>query len=223
MSLGVTPLSKTRTCVLLSACLFALWQCIGWQLPLIAAANDDFASLLNAAAGACVLIALTWLSAISAALFLEAISRGRRRATGWLAAPRPLRRLMMLTSCAALTTTLTAGLAGPAPATAPAQEPVPGLTSGSVSGALDGLALPDRPPGELPQARATAVPTTHSHRVRPGDTLWAIAAAAAPGASPAELVGLVRDWHRTNRALIGPDPDLLVPGQVLRAPEAGRR
>ena len=75
--------------------------------------------------------------------------------------------------------------------------------------ALAGLPLPERAEGPARRRAAHVV-------VRAGDSLWSIAAR--------DLGGHARDravtarWHRvyaTNRAVIGPDPDLIRPGQVL--------
>lgn len=61
-----------------------------------------------------------------------------------------------------------------------------------------------------PAAGARAVPPT-AVAVRPGDTLWAIAARVAPTADPrVEVAALIR-----RNALATPD---LLPGQVLRVP-----
>ncbi|MGY1813465.1 LysM peptidoglycan-binding domain-containing protein [Blastococcus sp. SYSU D00820] len=61
------------------------------------------------------------------------------------------------------------------------------------------------------------------HVVVRGDCLWDLAATwlrdrtgAEPG--PAEIAAAVDTWWRANADVIGPDPDLLHPGQVLRAP-----
>jgi nucleoid-associated protein YgaU len=56
--------------------------------------------------------------------------------------------------------------------------------------------------------------------VRRGDSLWSIAARhLGPDASDAEIAGAWPAWFQANRDLVGDDPDLLRPGQVLRAPE----
>lgn len=55
--------------------------------------------------------------------------------------------------------------------------------------------------------------------VHRGDTLWSIAAAAlGPDATDPEVARAWPRWYAANRHLIGPDPDLLRPGQVLRVP-----
>jgi nucleoid-associated protein YgaU len=73
-----------------------------------------------------------------------------------------------------------------------------------------------------PQGIARAWPVT----VRPGDSLWRLAAA-----SDRSLCGAAADrrtatqwprWYRLNRHVIGSDPDLLLPGQRLARPRPGR-
>ena len=57
--------------------------------------------------------------------------------------------------------------------------------------------------------------------VHRGDTLWDIAARhLGPGASDVEVAQAWPQWFAANRHVIGDDPDLLLPGQVLRVPEA---
>ena len=57
-----------------------------------------------------------------------------------------------------------------------------------------------------------------THRVRSGETLWSIAAAAL---ETADVRRIARYWpkiHRHNRAVIGSNPDRIFPGQVLHLP-----
>jgi nucleoid-associated protein YgaU len=57
--------------------------------------------------------------------------------------------------------------------------------------------------------------------VRAGDTLWEIAAAHLPaGSDDAAVAAAWPRWYEANRDVIGPDPDLIHPGQVLTAPGA---
>jgi hypothetical protein len=59
--------------------------------------------------------------------------------------------------------------------------------------------------------------------VRPGDTLWAIAAAHLGGRPrPAAIAAEWPRWWAANRRVIGADPDLIVPGQRLTPPRSGR-
>jgi hypothetical protein len=79
------------------------------------------------------------------------------------------------------------------------------------------------PVPDWPTAPSAAAPAA-AHVVVPGDCLWDIAAerllAGSGRAAPnAEIVGAVAGWWRANATVIGPDPDLLLPGQVLHPPE----
>jgi nucleoid-associated protein YgaU len=52
--------------------------------------------------------------------------------------------------------------------------------------------------------------------VHRGDTLWGLAAARlGPQASDAEIDAAWRADYAANRAVVGRDPDLILPGQVL--------
>lgn len=60
--------------------------------------------------------------------------------------------------------------------------------------------------------------------VRHGDTLWSLAARQlGPGASDAEVAAWWPRWWQANRALVGPEPDRLLPGTRLLVPEEGSR
>jgi nucleoid-associated protein YgaU len=59
--------------------------------------------------------------------------------------------------------------------------------------------------------------------VRRADTLWDIVRRhLGPDASEAEVALAWPHWYAANRATIGDDPDLLLPGQVLQAPHPTR-
>jgi LysM domain len=56
--------------------------------------------------------------------------------------------------------------------------------------------------------------------VHRGDTLWAIAARhLGPAATAAQVAAEWPRWHAANRSTIGADPDLILPGQSLVAPQ----
>lgn len=60
--------------------------------------------------------------------------------------------------------------------------------------------------------------------VRAGDTLWDVAARhLGPDADPSEIAAAWPRWHEANRAAIGPDPDLILPGTELVPPAAAER
>jgi nucleoid-associated protein YgaU len=55
--------------------------------------------------------------------------------------------------------------------------------------------------------------------VRPGDSLWTLAARhLGPGATAAQVADAWPRWWAANRDVVGDDPDLLRPGQLLRPP-----
>uniref|UniRef100_UPI0013E912E7 LysM peptidoglycan-binding domain-containing protein n=1 Tax=Cellulomonas endophytica TaxID=2494735 RepID=UPI0013E912E7 len=54
-----------------------------------------------------------------------------------------------------------------------------------------------------------------------GDTLWDLAARAlGPEAGPADVAAIWPLWYAANEDVVGTDPDLLLPGQTLRVPDA---
>jgi hypothetical protein len=153
----------------------------------------------------CAYLALAgtaWLWLATTLVALQARRGVTRRVHG---VPAPLRRLLLLACGAALS----GGLAAPALAT-------PGALhqdhTGTAAAALvRGLPLPDRATGAFPGGARMTGPGRHAPAVvlvRPGDTLW-------------DLAGQSHAWHRIyelNRDRIGPDPDLIRPGQRLRLP-----
>jgi hypothetical protein len=110
-----------------------------------------------------------------------------------------------------------------------------GLTTPAFATATESVAAaaPDWPSAESAPDWPDAVPAEPApdwptpadgdHVVLRGDCLWDIAAADltnAAGSSPtaATIADAVAAWWTTNRSVIGPDPDLLLPGQVLHPP-----
>ena len=76
---------------------------------------------------------------------------------------------------------------------------------------LDGLPMPERPVAGRVQQRTVVV--------RPGDTLWDIAARhLGSAATTAEVADTWPRWYATNRSVIGNDPGLITPGTLLHAP-----
>ncbi len=112
------------------------------------------------------------------------------------------------------------GLGLGAAVTGPALADASGTAAGA--GALDGLAVPDRATGSAPQAATHPVlrETRPAVRVRPGDSLWAIANRLLPaGADDARVTAAWHRLHRANLARIGDDPDLIQPGTRLVVPD----
>lgn len=130
--------------------------------------------------------------------------------------PEGLRRAVLAACGVAL---VTSG-AGPALAAGGAPPRHGEASHGELSGlsALSGLPLPDRavaPRRTAPARRNTVV-------VRRGDCLWSIARHdLAPGATSAEVAARWRAVYAVNRNVIGPDPDVIEPGQRLHLPRKG--
>jgi nucleoid-associated protein YgaU len=150
-----------------------------------------------------------WGALILLAAVVESLSRGRVRATSWVATPPTLRRALL----AALGVLLAGAAPGPVSAAVvlgPNHRPEP-WAPGGPAGLLP---PPERPDGGPPPVTV---------RVRVGDTLWSLAAARLPrGAADREVLAAVHRWHAHNRHVIGPDPDLLLPGQRLEPPARHR-
>jgi nucleoid-associated protein YgaU len=78
---------------------------------------------------------------------------------------------------------------------------------------LAGLPLPERAEGPAHRRPVDVV-------VRAGDCLWAVAARdLGPRATDQQIAQRWHEIYAANRAVIGPDPDLVRPGQVLRMKE----
>lgn len=82
-----------------------------------------------------------------------------------------------------------------------------------------------QPPQPLPAAESAPLPAS-THLVAQGDSLWDISETRLDhtGATPsaAEVDQAWRKLWRTNEAVVGADPDRIVPGQRLEIPEALR-
>lgn len=179
--------------------------------------------LIGSAAGLLAWAVWAWGAlglALTAASALPGIVGGASRLILRVVLPAGARR------SAALLLGLGLGLTAPLAAVLPAVGPVasaaastdtdvpdwPGATTGQTT-------VPDWPAGTTPaESRPTA-----DRVVVPGDCLWHIAADSLLGElgrlpSDREVAVAVDAWWRANADVIGPDPDLLVPGQRLRAP-----
>lgn len=100
----------------------------------------------------------------------------------------------------------------------------------AATAALEPAVPVERDEVERTSSTTATRPAADGHRPHPGadegtvvvhrgDTLWAIAAATFDDdATDAEILRAVVRWHEANRDLIGDDPDLILPGQVLHAP-----
>jgi hypothetical protein len=134
-----------------------------------------------------------------------------------------------------------AATAGPAasgastPATSVSAPPTPTPTWPSDPPTLPAPGWPTATPTTAPGGPAGAIPRhdappPHPARpahqggrvvVRPGDSLWGIAAAQlGRDGTPARTAAAWPRWYAANRAVIGADPDLIKPGQRLAWPES---
>jgi hypothetical protein len=165
----------------------------------VAPTGHPFAEQLVWLCAVAGLAGTAWLWLLTTAAAAEALT-GVRAVAG---APVALRRLL-LAACGVALAGAGPAVAGPAVAEAGPREPAPAVL-------LAGLPLPDRAEG--PDG------TDDQVVVRTGDTLWALAERSLPpGAGDAVVTAR---WHRIydlNRARIGPDPNLIQPGQRLRLP-----
>lgn len=170
--------------------------------PTTMTGSAGFTELLVAGCAAASAVAAGWLWVITTDVVVRVLVAGRAervvvRRTGAV-------RLLLLTACGVV-----ALGAAASPARADDERP-------TRPAPLSGLPLPDRAVGGAVPLRS-AVP--EEHLVRPGDSLWAIAEERlGRGARVAEIVD---QWHRIyhrNAGVIGPDPDLILPGQRLDLP-----
>ncbi len=137
-----------------------------------------------------------------------------------------LRRLLPASARHAAALALGVGLAAaPALTACTAPSPVAAVVPAADARAV---AVPDWPaPPAAPAAPAAVpdwpAPAPGDHVVLRGECLWSIATAdlrARTGTDPtdAEVTDAVGRWWAANAAVIGADPDLLLPGHVLRPP-----
>ena len=160
---------------------------------------------------------LAWLAwgwgalglALTAASGLPGICGAVARLTSRVVLPAGLRSAAGM----ALGMGLVIGAPAAAAAAPPADPPVGSVPDWPRSDADD--AGPPDWPARAPQQGAV-------HVVVAGDCLWDIAAdrldEAGSSASDAAVARAVDSWWRTNAEVVGPDPDLIHPGQVLRPP-----
>jgi resuscitation-promoting factor RpfA len=151
----------------------------------------------------------------SAALMLAALDRGRgvvatAARVALRAYPTPVRRWATALVAAAVGT----AVAAPASAAASTGHHQHTVVAPALGWPATPAAAAARPRGDDRMARAAVV-------VRPGECLWSVAARdLGRHAAPARVAAAWPLWWAANRALIGPDPDLLITGQRLLRPTA---
>jgi hypothetical protein len=172
----------------------------------LAAGATAFPDLLVTGCAAASLVATAWLWAITTDVVARVLVAGGHVV---VRRPGPV-RMLLLAACGGVVLGTTAGTAS-----ADEHRPV-------VPHSLSGLPLPDRATGDGLVPRHAGEEPSGMVRVRPGDSLWTIAEEQlGPRATAAELDDY---WHRTyarNVDVIGPDPHLILPGQLLDPPPTG--
>ena len=170
-----------------------------------AAGPHGFADLAATTCALALVACWAWLALGTVAVAVQALGRASTPSGRWLCwVPGAIRVLVPVLVGAAVT-------AAPASASTKAG-PAPDDTAatGAPATALAGLPLPDRVP--------TLVDDQRTVLVRPGDSLWRITARLLPTSAPASAVD--RGWRVLARANADrvPDPDLILPGTLLRVP-----
>ena len=139
-------------------------------------------------------------------------------------APAAVRRAVEV----ALGLAVAIGVAGAAPAAAASSSAAAPTSASQPTVREPSAARPDldwprqtAPPGTAPAVAATA--PTEPVLVRPGDSLWRVAAqqlqaAGTPDPSEAQVAQAWPAWWSANRDVVGDDPDLIRPGMRLSSP-----
>jgi hypothetical protein len=180
---------------------------VALDLPSVARTPLDVA--LTELAAVTLLGCALWLWVVTTVVVAEALRGADPSGLAARGVPVGVRRLVL----AACGVALAGGLAQPAGAA----DPQVRSSHRARLEALTGLPLPDR--AVAPTESAAPTVAARTVRVQPGDSLWSLAAGDLPPGSPDALVATRwRSIYAANRALIGPDPDVIVPGQRLRLP-----
>ncbi|MEX0429563.1 LysM peptidoglycan-binding domain-containing protein [Nocardioides sp. DS6] len=187
-------------------------------LPLPVSLDGSFDALLVRLCSWALLVCAGWFWVATTVVVLAALAVPAGHAPRAVrAVPAPVRR-MILAACGVA---LTSGIAAPALAT-PGAVPAD-LRDHSGRVVIAGLPYPDRAVPDQGARRQPPAPPPPARRalavVRPGDTLWSIAAARLPDdATDARIATAWRELYDLNHDVIGADPDLIEPGQHLTLP-----
>jgi hypothetical protein len=236
-TIGSDMSTSAARCAAVEVVATAVAVTLGWSLAhdalaTLGAATDPVGSV-DAVVVLCELAlvaCLGWAWAATTSVVLDAV-RGRVPRRSRRGVPHTWRR-WVLVAC---------GVALAAGVTVPAQAAPAGADDGNADGGnpsdtralLAGLPMPDRAvapsshlraphrtaPGPERPVEVARPPAARTVEVVLGDSLWEIAAATLPpGAGDEEVADRWRDVYRANRDVLGPDPDLISPGQRLTVP-----
>jgi hypothetical protein len=230
------------TTAVMAAAAWALWS-LGPELSDLQAALADPQDLVDRSGADALLLVvvpvLAWLCWAWGALGL--LLTAASTAPGWAGRlagllltgvlPGGARRAAALALGLSLSTAAPVALLPPAPSVAVSTAAASDDLGGGPEQALVDWPTAPAPdvvpdwPGLPPAAPDWPQAAPAEHVVLRGDCLWDIAAdwlqRQAPDApvSDAEVQRATQAWWQANAAVIGPDLDLLLPGQVLRPPE----
>ena len=172
-----------------------------WLSPAVASAVRSMkgAGPVDPGPAALVLLATAWLVGWGALTLVEV---GRCLASAHPVEPRSRVARLLVEALVGSTLLTATGAVAEAPPDPPTS--------------LAGLALPDRVAGEV--VASTRAPAPTKVEVEAGDSLWALAERHLDRAGAAAVDQAWRLLYRANRREVGPDPDLIRPGTVLRMP-----
>lgn len=208
----------------------------GWITARAGSAGiDDVVGLLAGLVACSVLGWMGLLSVMAAAVQVPGLARRIAVHTARTLVPSTATGLLRIgLGMAAVSTPVTATL--PATAAGISVGPYDAEDGGGPATiVLPGVGRPAITPPRAEAARATSAGESHAQAngrsngagdttsdavvVVSGDCLWTIAARAiGPDATNAEIAVAWPRWYARNRTTIGADPDLLIPGMVLRPP-----
>ena len=209
---------------------------VGWITARVGSAGiDDVVGLLAGLVACGVLGWMGLLSVMAAAVQVPGLARRIAALTARRLLPSTATGLLRIgLGMAAVSTPVTATL--PAAAADGSVGPYDAEEGGGPATiVLPGVGRPAITPPGAEAARPTSAGQSHAPGhgrsnsaggttpdaivVESGDCLWTIAARAiGPDATDAEIAAAWPRWYARNRVTIGADPDLLIPGMVLRPP-----
>ena len=95
------------------------------------------------------------------------------------------------------------------------------LAAGVCAGGVASAGSPRPHPAAMPSLSwrtSNGADVDRAVKVRPGDCLWEITAHELGDPTAAQIAARWPDWWRANRHVIGPDPNLIRPGERLHRP-----
>ncbi len=205
----------------------------GLGAPHVWFARDGVDGALAALALGALWLAAAWLAVgllAAAAARLPGLAGAAAGALARLLLPRVVRSVLAGSAgLGVLLAPVAAGAAGTGPAAAgPTARPAVAARTATLPSPTWPLAAGHSPAVDVPPPGWPVDHPAHEPAdrvpVHPGDSLWVIAARRlGPRARAADVAAAWPRWYAANRAVIGADPDRLVPGEVLHAPPATAR